>query len=141
MDFFRTKSKMHLSCWDDKKLIMLEITPAMEGVSGQPAAGDIRYNKDAKCIISFSVEEAFKFAFCLNKLANGVELTYKKEADTTKLAGAEGGEYKQLTAIKSTKGGAMITLKSGERSCMIILAPEEAYAVQMYLETKAAGYL
>lgn len=121
---------------------MLEITPAMaDAAKGQPQAGEVRYNKDAKCIISFSPEDAFKFAFCLNMLANGHDVSYQKMADTSKVAGSEGGEIKQLSAIKSTKGGAMLTLKSGDRSVAIILAPEEAYAVQKYLEVKASGYL
>lgn len=141
MDFFRTKSKLHLSTWDEKKLVMLEITPAMPDVSGQPSAGDVRYNKDLKCTISFSPEDAYKFAFCLNKLANGHDITYKKMADTTKVAGATGGEVKQFQVIKSTKGGAMMALKSGEKSVTIILSEDECYAVQMYLEVKAGGYI
>ena len=141
MDFYRTKSKLHLSTWDEKKLIMFELTPALEGAKGQPQAGDIRYNKDAKCTISFDIEEAFKFAFCISLIIHGTDVNYQKMADTSKVAGATEGEIKQLTAIKSNKGGMMITLKSGDRSVMLILSPEEGYAVQKYLEIKAGGYL
>lgn len=141
MDFFRTKSKMHLSTWDEKKLIMLELSPALEAAGkGQPAAGEIRYNKDLRCTISFTAEDAFKFAYCIDKIINGGDITYKKMADTTKVAAIEGGEIKELTATKSNKGGIFINLKSGEKNVTIILASEEGYAVQKFMETKAAGY-
>lgn len=142
MDFYRTKSKMHLSSWEDKKLIVLEVTPAMEGNSkGQPQAGEIRYNKDAKCSISFTIEKAFQAAFHIMKMNEGVDFKYEQMADTTKVAGVTGGEIKSLTIDKSKNGGIAIFMKSGDRTANIILSHAEAYAVQKYLETYAARFL
>lgn len=141
MDFYRTKVKLHMSTWDEKKLLMLELTPALEDTKGQPKAGEVRYDKDKKCTISFSPEEAFKAAFVLGKLSDGVDLKYQKMADTTKVEGATGGEVKSLSFVKSTKGGAMISLKSGDKSASIILGEDEAYALKKYFEIKASAYI
>lgn len=142
MDFFRTKSKVHLSTWDEKKLVMLEVVPAIEGAAkGQPQAGEVRYDKDKKCNISFSVEEAFKAAFALKVLANGGEFQYKKMADTSKVAGATAGEIKQLTFDKGAKGGVLLSIKCGDRSISTVLGNDEAYAISKYFEIKAGGYL
>jgi hypothetical protein len=141
MDFYRTKVKLHTSTWDEKKLLILELTPALEDAKGQPKAGDVRYDKDKKCTISFSPEEAYKAAFILGKLADGQNYEYRKMADTTKVEGATGGEVKSLSFVKSTKGGAMISLKSGDKTASIVLGEDEAYALKMYFEVKASAYL
>lgn len=141
MDFYRTKVKLHMSTWDEKKLLMLELTPALEDAKGQPKAGDVRYDKYKKCTISFSPEESFKAAFVLGKLSDGVYVKYQKMADTTKVEGATGGEIKSLSFVKSTKGGAMISLKSGDNSASIILGEDEAYALKKYFEIKASAYI
>ena len=142
MDFFRTKSKLHLSDWLEKKLIVLEITPAIDGgAKGAPSAGDIRYDKDKKCNISFTVEKAFQAAFHIQKLNEGLDFKYEQMADTTKVAGATGGEIKSLTIDKAKNGGIAIFMKSGDRNANIILSHAEAYAVQKYLETYASRFL
>lgn len=143
MDFFRTKSKTRISTWDEKKLIILEITPALEtAAKGQPKPGDIRFDKDKSCTISFHAEEAIKCAWYLSKLCNGMEVTYSKHADTSKVEGADGGVQKQLSIVKSkNEGGVMFSLKHGDRSATIILDYAETYVVQKYLESKALGYL
>ena len=131
-----------MSTWDEKKLLMLELTPAIEGgAKGQPQAGEVRYDKDKKCTISFSPEEAFKAAFVLGKLSDGEDIKYQKMADTSKVEGATGGEVKSLSFVKSTKGGAMISLKSGDKSAAIILGEDEAYALKKYFEIKASAYI
>jgi hypothetical protein len=141
MEFYRTKSKLHISSWDEKKLIILELTPALPNNSSTIDKGSIRYNKNKKINISFSVEESFKAAFCLHQLALGQDIKYQKMADTSKIAGAEGGEIKSLSFIKGQKGGVLISLKAGDNSVSTVLGEDEAYALAKYFELSAAKYI
>lgn len=140
-NIFRTKSKLHVSDWSANKIVVLELTPAIDGVSkGQPKPGEARYDQGKKCNISFTPIEMYKLAWALNKLSNGEDVKWEKMADSSKVAGNTEGEVKSFAVLKGSKGGTLVSLKSGDRSSNIILGEDETYALSRYLIAKADCY-
>jgi hypothetical protein len=136
MKIYRTNSVLSLSVWEEKKRVFFELSPALEGVKGQPKPGEQRYDYSKACKISFRVLDCFTAAYNFMALAQGADVEMKKFADMSKSVGA-GDQKKSLNVKRGTNGNVQVYMKDGDNSANIGLSSEEAYAVSKWLEVNA----
>jgi hypothetical protein len=141
MDIFRANSKLALSTWDDKLLVMFGLSPARpDKAKGQPKAGDVCYDYDKKVNISLNAEKMLRISYHLMLLAYNIDTKYEQYADPSKSQHAT-GEKKKLTISSGKDNGISIYLSQGENKVGITVGADEAYAIAKWLEATATRYI
>jgi len=139
MRIYRTNSVIELSIWGAEKRAFIRITPGIAGASkGQPQAGEVRFDYDKTCSISFRTLEMFQASFKFLGMSQGVEVELKKFADMSKSVG-KGDAKKQLTA-NIYNGKVSIMMREGDKKANISLESDEAYAIAKWFEVHAQRF-
>lgn len=135
MNIFRRNAKINVSRWDKEKRIMFEMSPSVEGATGQPKAGEQRYDYDKAIRISFKGVDILSAAYTLIGISQGAELELEKFADMSK-SSAEGDAKKSLKVFVGDKG-IFVGMIMGKQKVNCTISPGESYALGMYLQTVA----
>lgn len=142
LKFYRTNSCVGISQWDDKKRVMLEVSPAADGAGkGQPKAGEVRFDYKKAINISFTVGDMLKAAYTLIGMSQGAELEYSKFADLSKSTNSDGNDKKSLKISAGNNGGFFVGMIKGKEKVSITLDESELYALGRYLEFSAQKYI
>lgn len=130
---FRAQAVLVLSPWAAKQRLMLEISPAVAGVKGQPKPGEKRFEYDKKIRISFTTAFMLQFSYDLQELIKSGKGEIKKFADMSKSVGDD-SDKKTLSVIARDNGDIGFALFKGTDKVNISITKSDAYAIVKHIE-------
>lgn len=133
LKIFRTQAVLGLSPWIAKQRLMLEISPAVAGVKGQPQSGEKRFEYDKKIRISFKTSHMLQFAYDLKELIKSGKGEIKKFADMSKSV-VNDSDKKTLSVIARDNGDIGFALFKGNDKVNISITKSDAYAIVKHIE-------